>query len=177
MAGKVASGKLEDDQPLIYGRAWRFLNDDTHRPGHTYKAGRGRLPLEVPEEPLVPMFRKRKTSDAFDSKIIHSNVSIFGTVAALNMILAAVPLVGAIMNSYLVRKPKAKLRLGEICTVLFASSVALCTSARRAELFASAATHAAVLVVVISGDLGGSTSGLCLIQLVGTIWKSVKCPG
>jgi hypothetical protein len=93
------------------------------------------------------------------------------------MVLAAVLLIGAIVNLYLVSKPKAKLGLVAMYTILFASSVALCTNARRAELFASTAAYAAVLVVFVSGDLGGSKSEQCLIQLEGAIWKTVKCPG
>lgn len=41
-------------------------------------------------------------------------------------------------------------------TVLFAVSVGLLTNAKRVEIFAATAAYAAVLVVFVSGDLGGS---------------------
>jgi hypothetical protein len=174
LAGKAASGKSADDQPLIYGRARLFLGDDTDLVTLTKPAEEDYLSNLLKNHWL---FRKRKTTDAFDSTTIHSNVHVFRTVAALTMVLAAVLLIGAIVNLYLVSKPKAKLGLVAMYTILFASSVALCTNARRAELFASTAAYAAVLVVFVSGDLGGSKSEQCLIQLEGAIWKTVKCPG
>lgn len=62
-------------------------------------------------------------------------------------------------------------------TILFAFSVALCTNARRAEVFTATAAYAAVLVVFFSGELGGTGNEQCLIQLEGGIWKTVRCPG
>ena len=41
-------------------------------------------------------------------------------------------------------------------TILFALSVGLLTSAKKAEIFASTAAYAAVLVVFVSADLGNS---------------------
>lgn len=41
-------------------------------------------------------------------------------------------------------------------TVLFAGSVAVMTSARRAEVFAATAAYAAVLVVFVNGELGSA---------------------
>jgi hypothetical protein len=55
-------------------------------------------------------------------------------------------------------------------------SVALCTNARKAEVFAATAAYAAVLVVFVSGDLGGTKTEQCLIQLEGGILKAVNCP-
>jgi len=51
-----------------------------------------------------------------------------------------------------------KIRLGMLAlfTALFASVVGLLTNARRAEIFASTAAYAAVLVVYVSGSLGPS---------------------
>jgi hypothetical protein len=51
----------------------------------------------------------------------------------------------------------------------------LCTNARRAEVFAATAAYAAVLVVFVSGDLGGSKSEQCLVQLEGGAFKMVSC--
>ena len=62
------------------------------------------------------------------------------------MLLAAILLIGAIVNLYYVSSPKAKLGLVAMYTALFALSVALLTTAKRAEVFAAAAAYAAVLV-------------------------------
>jgi hypothetical protein len=61
-------------------------------------------------------------------------------------------------------------------TLLFASSVAFCTNARRVEVFAATAAYAAVLVVFVSGDLGGANTEQCLIPLEGGIFKVIRCP-
>lgn len=84
------------------------------------------------------------------------------TVATLDLILAAVLPIGAIVTLYLVSSPKAKLALVAVFTLLFAASVALCTNAKRAEMFAATAAYAVVLVVFVSGDLDGSKSEQCL---------------
>jgi len=62
-------------------------------------------------------------------------------------------------------------------TMLFALSVAFCTNARRVEVFAATAAYTAVLVVFVSGDLGGNKAEQCLVQLEGGIFKIVTCPG
>ena len=93
------------------------------------------------------------------------------------MVLAAVLLIGAIIHLYLVVDRAAKLGFIAMYTSLFASSVAFCTNARRVEVFAATAAYAAVLVVFVSGDLGGNKAEQCLIQLEGGIFKVVVCPG
>lgn len=122
--------------------------------------------------------------DLFRRTSIYKNTHITRTVALLDLLLAAVLLIGAIANLYFVTKQAAKLGLIAMYTILFAASVTLCTNARRAEVFAATAAYAAVLVVFVSGELGGggaggsgSVSEQCLIQLEGAIWKVVKCPG
>lgn len=123
------------------------------------------------------VFKSRKTSETFDRTTICKNSHIARTVTFIGLVLAAILLMGAIANLYLVSNAKAKLGLVAMYTVLFASSVALCTKARGAEIFAATAAYAAVLVVFVSGDLGGVQSQQCLIQLEGAIWKTVACPG
>lgn len=46
-------------------------------------------------------------------------------------------------------------------TVLFAACVGLLTNAKRDQIFAATAAYAAVLVVFVSGNLGGATTGNC----------------
>jgi hypothetical protein len=98
------------------------------------------------------------------------------TVTIISMVSAAVLLVVAIISLHSVGSDSAKLGLVAMYTVVFALSVATLTNARRAEVFASTAAYAAVLVVFVSGDLGGSGGSQCLIQLDGGIFKTVKCP-
>lgn len=44
-------------------------------------------------------------------------------------------------------------------------------------MFAATAAYAAVLVVFVSGDIGGARQAQCLVQLEGGIFKMVQCPG
>ncbi|KAH7080210.1 hypothetical protein BKA63DRAFT_238185 [Paraphoma chrysanthemicola] len=172
--GKAIVYKQTVAMPLISGRAKAFLDDDKDLVT---------LARPIEEDYLSQflqnhwLFRKRTSVDPYDRTTTHKNLHIVRTVAVLDMVLAAILLIGAIVNLYLVPNPKAKLGLVAMYTMLFASSVALCTNARRAEVFAATAAYAAVLVVFVSGDLGGTKSEQCLIQLEGAIWKAVKCPG
>ena len=76
-------------------------------------------------------------------------------VAVLNVILAAVLLFGAILNLYYVTDEQKRLGLIAGYTITFAICVGLVTKARRSEVFAACAAYAAVLVVFVSGNLGG----------------------
>jgi hypothetical protein len=160
--------------PLISGRAQTFLDN---------KADLLTLAKPIEEDYLSRflqdhwVFKNRTTSAGYDRTTVYKNSHIVRTVAALDLVLAAILLIGAIVNLYLVPNAKAKLGLVAMYTMLFASSVALCTNARRAEIFAATAAYAAVLVVFVSGDLGGTQNEQCLIQLEGAIWKTVACPG
>lgn len=69
-------------------------------------------------------------------------------------------LVGAIVNLYFVQNNATKLGLIGMYTALFAGSVGILTNARRAELFASTAAYAAVLVVFVSGDFDKSVANM-----------------
>ena len=76
-------------------------------------------------------------------------------VAFVNVVLAAVLLFGAIFNLYYVKQSAKRLGLIATYTILFAICVGLLTTARRSEVFAACAAYAAVLVVFVSGNLGG----------------------
>ncbi|KAE8823021.1 hypothetical protein P3342_013584 [Pyrenophora teres f. teres] len=123
-------------------------------------------------------FSKKKPSDERpDDTLLYEDKNIVRFVAVLSMLLAATLLVGAVVSLYFVENEKVKLALIAIYTALFAASVKSCTDAKRAEVFAATAAYAAVLVVFVSGDLGGSNGGQCMVQLEGGIWKTVGCPG
>lgn len=67
-------------------------------------------------------------------------------------------LLGAIISLYLVKNPHALLGMLSGWTVLFAACVGLLTNARRDQIFGATAAYAAVLVVFVSGNLGGTPS-------------------
>ncbi|KAF2855314.1 hypothetical protein T440DRAFT_464591 [Plenodomus tracheiphilus IPT5] len=141
---------------VIAGEATNFLDDETDL-----------LSLARPIEDNVlsrPLrtywpFGKRSQVNVYDRTMIYKNSRIVQTVAALSLLLAAMLFIGAIVNLYFVQSPVAKLGLVAMYTIFFASSVALCTNAKRVEVFAATAAYAAVLVVFVSGDLGGSKRG------------------
>jgi hypothetical protein len=74
------------------------------------------------------------------------------------VLAAAALLFGAIYNLYYVSNEKVKLGLVTVYTVAFAVCVGLLTNARRPELFAACAAYAAVLVVFVSGGIGGNST-------------------
>ncbi|KAH4003979.1 hypothetical protein HBH70_064460 [Parastagonospora nodorum] len=103
---------------------------------------------------LFPDRKRTKKGIAYASdRAISSFVAWFSTF------LAALLLIGAIVVLYTVHSPDWRLGLIATFTTLFAGSVGLLTNARRVELFAATAAYAAVLVVFVSGDLGGSQNG------------------
>lgn len=167
--------------PLLAGRAKDFLSDENDLvalrppPESDYLS---RL-LQDNWKTIQRLNPKTNTSsDPIDQTTIYKNRHIMRTVATVGMLIAATLLIVAIMSLYVVKDEKVKLGLVAIYTLLFALSVALLTSARRAEVFAATAAYAAVLVVFVSGDLGGSRGGWeqCLVQLEGGIFKVVRCP-
>lgn len=173
LKGTAFPDKDGNPLPLITGRAGTFLDDEADLLTVAKPIDEDYLSRALQNNWL---FKKRKTTDPFDRTTIYKNSHIVRTVAALDLILAALLLIGAIANLYFVSAQKAKLGLIALYTISFASSVALCTNARRAEVFAATAAYAAVLVVFVSGDLGGGNSEQCMVQLEGAIWKTVRCP-
>ncbi|ORX92926.1 hypothetical protein BCR34DRAFT_608683 [Clohesyomyces aquaticus] len=173
MRDYIAGNAFEGGLPLIYGRAENFLDDKSD-----LLAMR-----KAPEEDLLSrflqdhwIFQTRTTNDPIDRTTTYKNRHVVHTVVAISVMVAAILLVGAIISLHFVTSPKAKLGLVTAYTLLFAMSVALLTNARRAEVFAATAAYAAVLVVFVSGDLGGSNGSQCLVQLEGGIFKTIKCP-
>ena len=76
------------------------------------------------------------------------------TVAIISTIMAAAQLIGAIAGLYFVKDKGARLGIIAVFTIVFGLSLRLLTNAKRAEIYASSAAYAAVLVVFVSGDLG-----------------------
>jgi hypothetical protein len=82
--------------------------------------------------------------------------SLARSVAILSSLLSAVLLFGSITSLYFVHHPDALLGMLGGWTVLFAASVGWLTNAKRDQVFAATAAYAAVLVVFVSGTLGGA---------------------
>jgi hypothetical protein len=173
LKGSAYPKETGEPMGLISGRAKAFLDDRSDLLTLVKSSEEDYLSRFLQDHWLL---RKRKAVDPFDCTAIYENSHVIRTVAVLSMILAAILLIGAIVNLYFVSNLKAILGLVAMYTTLFASSVALCTNARRAEVFAATAAYAAVLVVFVSGNLGGIQSEQCLIQLEGGIWKTIICP-
>ncbi|OQV07876.1 hypothetical protein CLAIMM_12235 [Cladophialophora immunda] len=76
-------------------------------------------------------------------------------VAMIYIVLAALLLFGAMFNLYYVESNTKRLVFIVGYTAVFALCVGFLTNARRAEIFGACAAYAAVLVVFISGGLGG----------------------
>ncbi|PMD35918.1 hypothetical protein L207DRAFT_434472, partial [Hyaloscypha variabilis F] len=93
-----------------------------------------------------------------------SERSVSQFVAIFSTVLAAVLLFGAIISLYIVQNKHALLGMLSGWTVLFAACVGLLTNARRDQIFGATAAYTAVLVVFISGNLGGapSATGNCI---------------
>lgn len=78
-------------------------------------------------------------------------------VAGISIIMAALLLEGAITTLYLVTNPHVRPGLTALFMVLFAGGIGLSINAKRSEMFAATAAYAAVLVVFVSGNLGGGS--------------------
>ncbi|KAH6989499.1 hypothetical protein BKA56DRAFT_256686 [Ilyonectria sp. MPI-CAGE-AT-0026] len=78
--------------------------------------------------------------------------SITRAVNVATVIVAAFFLIGTMVGFYFMKSTVLKLVMIAVFTTLFAGSLALVTNARRAEIFASTAAYAAVLVVFVSNS-------------------------
>ena len=92
-----------------------------------------------------------------DSRLVYvSTRRIALVVGFINVLLAAALLFGAIYNLYYVDEEKTKLGLIAGYTTAFALCINLVTNAKRSEIFGACAAYAAVLVVFVSGNIGGN---------------------
>lgn len=97
--------------------------------------------------------------------IQESHVTWVAASASVSTVVDAVLLLGAIVVLRLVSEENAQLGLIAMFTVLFAGSVGILTNARRAEIFATTAAYAAVLVVFVSSN---SASCTCTLEARGS---------
>jgi hypothetical protein len=99
-------------------------------------------------------FQSRKARDPLDRTTFYKGNHVKQLVSVISILFAATLLILAIVSLYIAKHPATKLGLVVTYTFVFAPSLALLTSARRAEVYSAAAAYAAVLVVFISGSLG-----------------------
>jgi hypothetical protein len=159
-------------QPIISGRAKGYLNDKSDLIALRQLAEID--PLSTLLQTHWPI-QKRLTKDPFDRTTIYTARHVVLTVSLISMLLAAILLIGAITSLYIVTNPKVRLGMIAGYTLLFALSLAGMTSAARAEIFGATAAYAAVLVVFVSGNLGGA-GGECLLQVSEGVFRSIRCP-
>ncbi|KAE9377658.1 hypothetical protein N431DRAFT_461252 [Stipitochalara longipes BDJ] len=99
-------------------------------------------------------FFKADASDGHSTYIREH--SLARCMAILSSLLSAVLLFGSIASLYFVHNPYAVLGMLGGWTILFSISVGWLTNAKRDQVFAATAAYAAVLVVFVSGTLGGA---------------------
>ncbi|KAF2273434.1 uncharacterized protein EI97DRAFT_461095 [Westerdykella ornata] len=174
LEGRAFKSADMQSMPIISGRAKDFLSDPTDLVA-LRKAKEEDVLSKLLQDHWA--FRRRESNDPLDRTTVYKHRTVARTVGTISMIAAAILLIGAIISLHAVTDSNAKLGLVAMYTLLFALSVATLTNARRAEVFAASAAYAAVLVVFVSGDLGGSKTGQCLIQLRNGIFQIIQCPG
>ncbi|ORY06037.1 hypothetical protein BCR34DRAFT_490468 [Clohesyomyces aquaticus] len=142
---------------IVFGKAQAALND-----------GQDFVTLQpAPETDVLSRFVRDHWSQQLRSSI-HPNpnettlrfreMRIGLIVGLINIIAALVLIIGAVVSLFKLRTKPDSVRLGSIAgfTAFFAITLGLLTNVKRAEVFAAMAAYAAVLVVFVSGDLGGS---------------------
>ncbi|KAH7375417.1 hypothetical protein B0T11DRAFT_270323 [Plectosphaerella cucumerina] len=150
-------GNKVRSEPLIMGDAAKRLDDENRRDLAAVR--------RPPESDLLSrflqdhwMFKTRKLTDETEY-IVESHIHWVGAV--VSTLVAAILLLGAIFLLRALNQEDAQLGVIAMFTVLFSASVRVMTNARRAEIFASTAAYAAVLVVFVSTSPPGSGQVCC----------------
>lgn len=103
--------------------------------------------------------RQPLSSDAAGSIAYLSSRRLSLTVDFITIVLCCTFLFGAIYSLYYVTRDEVKLGLIAGYTLGFALCIGLVSNAKRSEIFGACAAYAAVLVVFVSGNLGGNGQG------------------
>jgi hypothetical protein len=146
-------GKLQP-RPQLWGASERKYDDHNDLVALRVPADQDRLSEFILNN--FGVFFLTSAPDGGSAYVSERSVAKF--VAVLSSILSAVLLFGSITSLYFVKNPYALLGMLGGWTVLFAACVGWLTNAKRDQIFAATAAYAAVLVVFVSGTLGG-TSG------------------
>lgn len=142
--------------PVLWGHDERLFSDE-HDLVALAPADTDRL-NNLLKDHFGYFFKEKQAEIPLHSKGLYyfSETRIQRAGLVISTLLSAVLLVGAIVALLEVRDRSIALRVGAVVifTCCFASVVGLLTNARRAEIFASTAAYAAVLVVFISNVNG-----------------------
>lgn len=111
------------------------------------------------------VFFQVSSPDGHGTYISEAAISRF--VAIFSSVLAAILLFGSVTSLHFVKNENALLGMPGVWTVLFAACVGLLTGARRDQVFAATAVYCAVLVVFVSGTLGGAQGSSDGVAIVG----------
>lgn len=155
--------KPSNSYPIVRGKAERMYEDE-----HELASLRSPPDKDVFSQLLRDHWRpvgSRHLSSA-DGADYFLDRHVVRVVAVISAVVAAILLIGAIATLYFIQNQGARLGTIACFTVLFALSLGLLTNAKRAEIFAATAAYAAVLVVFVSGDLGGSSDTPCVCPAV-----------
>lgn len=88
----------------------------------------------------------------YSAQAIHFTVYFISTILAACLLFVPIYALFHVSRS----KPKTTMGLIAMFTILFATTIALVTNARRGEIFGATAAYAAVLVVFVSGDFAAN---------------------
>ncbi|KAK1829171.1 hypothetical protein QBC39DRAFT_357310 [Podospora conica] len=146
----------DNGQHLLAGLVAQRLGDSSKR--QDLVAVRGPTDKDLLSRLLQNYWMFKTTPLTAEAEYINE-AHVAWAAASISTIAAAVLLIGAIIVLRTVRDEKALLGLMAMFMVLFATSVAVLTNAKRPEVFASTAAYAAVLVVFASSPLSSGGGG------------------
>lgn len=181
---QIAAMDRPRSRALTALRTW-FNGTGLSKPSNSYPIVRGKAERMYEDEYELASLRSPPDKDVF-SQLLRDHWRPVGSrhlssadgadyfldrhvvrvVAVISAVVAAILLIGAIATLYFIQTRGARLGTIACFTVLFALSLGLLTNAKRAEIFAATAAYAAVLVVFVSGDLGGPSDTPCVCPAV-----------
>jgi hypothetical protein len=100
------------------------------------------------------IWRRRSAHYEVDGVLSLSEFRLRAVVGAINVVVAAGLVFGAIFTLYYRKDPEIRLVILTIYTVAFSAAIKILTTAKPSEIFVASAAYAAVLVVFVSGDIG-----------------------
>lgn len=160
----TTGSKTAEERPQIFGASEKTFDDPNDLVALRVPADQDRLSQFIQSN--FGVFFQTTAPDGRTALTSERAISHF--VAILSTVLAAVLLFGAVISLYIVKNERALLGMLSAWTVLFAVCVGLLTNARRDQIFGATAAYAAVLVVFVSGNLGGAPSpGSCVCSSPG----------
>nr|GFD47893.1 hypothetical protein [Tanacetum cinerariifolium] len=113
--GTSLGGTKDNPKSIIFGSGGRFLQDPTDLVALQKPSEEDSLSRFLQKHWL---FRKRDSTDVLDGTTLYKNSHIIRTVAVIDLVLASILLIGAVVSLYYVSSPRAKLALVAVYTLL-----------------------------------------------------------